>query len=346
MVKVGFVMALRGGLIGAGYFAANHLHSWREVDGADIVAVCDLDETKARQAAADYHIAAVYTDARQMMREAQLDFVDIVTTPESHRFLVELAAEHHLHTICQKPFAPSMADACAMVAACEQAGVQLLVHENFRWQYPMQLVQEHSAAIGDIFFGRIEFRTAYDIYAVQPYLATDELFIIYDVGIHLFDLARFFMGEVASLMCHTRRVNPKIKGEDVATIMLKMTSGATCLVTASYASHWETENFPETTVHLEGNQGTVHLARDYQFKAVRGGEVINLHAVPEKLTWMRPPGHIIQDSVIRIQQHWVDCLQSGTEPQTSGKDNLKTLELVFGAYQSAASGQPYQVGTL
>jgi D-apiose dehydrogenase len=74
---------------------------------------------------------------------------------------------------------------------------------------------------------------------------------------------------------------------------------------------------------------------------VRGGEVINLHATPQKRAWMRPPGHIIQDSVIQIQQHWADCLQTGTAPQTSGKDNLKTLELVFGAYQAAASGQPY-----
>jgi D-apiose dehydrogenase len=238
MLKGRLGRALRGGLIGTGYFVANHLHSWHEVEGADIVAVCDLDETKAQQAATDYSIAAVYTDARQMMREAQLDFVDIVTTPESHRFLVELAAEHRLHTICQKPFAPSMADARAMVAACEQAGVQLMVHENFRWQYPMQLVREHSDTIGDLFFGRIEFRTTFDIYAVQPYLATDEHFIIYDLGIHLLDLARYFIGEVASLMCHTQRVNPKIKGEDVATIMLKMTSGATCLLTASYASHW------------------------------------------------------------------------------------------------------------
>jgi D-apiose dehydrogenase len=339
-------MTLRGGLIGAGYFAANHLHSWREVEGAEIVAVCDLNEARARQAASDYGIAASYTDARQMMNEAQLDFVDIVTTPESHRLLVELAAEHRLHTICQKPFAPSMSDARAMVAACENAGVQLMVHENFRWQYPMQLVQEHSTSIGDIFFGRIEFRTAYDIYTFQPYLAKDENFIIYDLGIHLLDLARFYMGEVASLMGHTRRINPKINGEDAATMMLKMTSGATCLVTASYASQWETENFPETTVHLEGNQGTVHLARDYQFKAVHNGEVVNLHAVPEQLAWMRPPGHIIQDSVIRIQQHWVNCLKTGTEPQTSGKDNMKTLELVFGAYQSAATGQPYQTGTL
>jgi D-apiose dehydrogenase len=339
-------MTLRGGLIGAGFFAYNHFNAWREVEGAEIVAVCDVDQSKARQAAADYNIESVYTDAHQMLREAKLDFVDIVTTPESHRLLVELAAEHKLHTICQKPLAPSMSDARAMVSACEQAGVQLMVHENFRWQYPMQLAREHSTTIGDLFFGRIEFRTGYDIYAVQPYLAQDERFIIRDLGIHLLDLARFFMGEVESLMCYTQRVNPKIKAEDVATIMLKMTSGATCLVTASYATKNQPDHFPETTVHLEGSQGTVQLGHDYQLKTVRNGEIITSEIPPQQRAWMRPPRHVVQDSVIRIQQHWVDCLKTGTETQTSGSDNLKTLELVFGAYQSADSGQPYQMGTL
>jgi predicted dehydrogenase len=339
-------MTLRGGLIGAGFFAYNHFNAWREVEGAEIVAVCDVDESKAQQAAVDYNIPSVYTGARQMMREAKLDFVDIVTTPESHRFLVELAAEHKLHTICQKPLSISMSDARAMVDTCEQAGVQLMVHENFRWQYPMQLAREHSTTIGDLFFGRIEFRTGYDIYAVQPYLAQDERFIIRDLGIHLLDLARFFMGEVESLMCYTQRVNPNIKAEDVATIMLKMTSGATCLVTCSYATKNQPDHFPETTVHLEGNQGTVQLGHDYHLKVVHGSEVTTPALVPQQLAWMRPPRHVVQDSVIRIQQHWVDCLRTGAASQTSGSDNLRTLELVFGAYQSADSGQPYLMGTL
>jgi D-apiose dehydrogenase len=71
-----------------------------------------------------------------MLAAEKLDFVDIITTVESHRPLVELAAGHGLPVICQKPFALDMADARAMVEACERAGVPLMVHENFRWQSP------------------------------------------------------------------------------------------------------------------------------------------------------------------------------------------------------------------
>lgn len=337
-------MTLKGGLIGAGYFSYNHLNGWREVDGAEIVAVCDLDENKAQQAASKFGIESVYTDARHMMQVAGLDFVDIVTTPESHRLVVELAAEHRLHTICQKPFAPSMEDARFMVDACDNAGVKLMVHENFRWQRPMLKTKDRVNIIGDLFFGRIDFRSAYDVFANQPYLAKDEHFIIYDLGIHLLDLARFFMGNMTQLMCQTQHVNPNINGEDVATIMLQNDEGSTCLVTASYYSQWETENFPETLVHLEGNRGTVHLERNYQLKTICDGDITSEDVESERLDWMTPPGHVIQDSVVSIQQHWVSCLDNDKEPQTSGRDNLQTLELVFGAYQSAETGQPYKMG--
>ncbi len=337
---------LRGAVIGCGYFAQNHLHGWQELDGVEIVAVCDIDGSKARQTAQKFGIPAGFTDAEQLLQQsAALDFVDIVTTPESHRALVELAARYRKHTSCQKPLAPLLADARAMVTACEQAGVQFMVFENFRWQTPMLRLKSHLDAIGEVFFGRIYFRSAYDVYANQPYLAEDERFILYDLGIHLFDLARFFMGEVEHLTCLTQRVNPKIKGEDVATVLMKMHSGATCIVDLSFASHCDVESFPQTFVYLEGAEGSICLGHDYDLTVVQGKQVTHETVAPASYRWSHPPHEAVQESVVAVQRHWVDCLRHNREPDTSGSDNLKTLELVFGAYESAATGQPYQVGT-
>ena len=58
----------------------------------------------------------------------------------------------------------------------------------------------------------------------------------------------------------------------------------------------------------------------------------------ELLPWATLPWHVVQDSVLAIQRHWVDCLREGREPDTSGADNLATLELTFGAYRSAERG--------
>jgi predicted dehydrogenase len=336
---------LRGAVIGCGYFAQNHLYGWQVTDGVEIIAVCDIDEAKARQTAEKFGIPSTFTDAEQLLQQsAPLDFIDIVTTPESHRALVELSARYEKHTICQKPVAPSLADARAMVAACEQAGVQFMVFENFRWQRPMLRLKSHLAAIGDVFFGRVYFRSGYDVYANQPYLAEDERFILYDLGIHLFDLARFFMGEVEHLTCLTQRVNPKIKGEDVATILMKMRSGETCIVDLSYASQCEVESFPQTLVYLEGTEGSISLDRDYRLTIVKGKQVTPETVAPAIYPWSHPPHEAVQESVVNVQRHWVNCLRHNREPDTSGSDNLKTLELVFGAYESAATGLPYRVG--
>jgi predicted dehydrogenase len=61
---------------------------------------------------------------------------------------------------------------------------------------------------------------------------------------------------------------------------------------------------------------------------------------PALLPWASRPWHNIQESVSLIEQHWADCLREGKEPQTSGRDNLKTFALVEAAYRSAGNGRP------
>jgi D-apiose dehydrogenase len=335
---------LRGGLIGCGYFARNHLHAWREVDGARIAAVCDLNRARAEVTGAEFGINAVYDDVGTMLRAEPLDFVDIVTQPATHRELVELAARHRVHVICQKPIATALDDARAMVEACEMARVEFMIHENFRWQTPLREVKSAAAAIGELFFGQISFRSAWDVYANQPYLAEDPRFIVFDLGVHLLDLARFYLGEVKQLFCLTQRVKPRIRAEDVATILMQMESGATTIVDLSYASRLDDETFPQTLVHLDGSVGSVTLDRDYQLTIVNGEGVQRRHVPPRMYPWSEKPGINIQESVVSIQQHWVECLRTGERPETNGRDNLLTIDLVFGSYQSAESGQPYLIG--
>jgi predicted dehydrogenase len=229
-----------------------------------------------------------------------------------------------------------------MAVACKQAGVMLMVHENFRWQRPMRALKAAAEKIGDLFFGRVIFRNAHDIFTNQPYLAEDERFIIYDLGNHLLDMARFFMGDVHQVFCHTQSVNPNVRGEDTATIVLGLESGASCVVEACYFSHLERDVFPQTLIHLEGTRGSATLSENYALTTVVNGKVEKAHVPPQPPSWASGSGVAIQESVVAIEQHFVDCLASGREPETSGLDNLRTLELVFGAYESAESGMVYR----
>ena len=103
---------LRGTLIGCGFFAENHLNAWTSMrdtplEGVELVAVCDLDLTKAEAAAHRFGIPRAYADAETMLAEQKPDFVDIATTLPSHRPLVELAARHGVPAICQNPSPPA-----------------------------------------------------------------------------------------------------------------------------------------------------------------------------------------------------------------------------------------------
>ncbi len=340
--------ALKGGLIGCGFFAVNHMHGWRDAEGADIVAICDRDEARLKAVGDQFGIARRYRDAAEMMAKEALDFVDIATTVNSHRALVELAASHKLPTICQKPFAPSLADAKAMVEACRKAGVPLMVHENFRWQSPIQAVKAvlESGEIGAPFFGRISFRSGYDVFSGQPYLAEGKRFIIEDLGIHILDIARFLFGDVTALTSRTRRINPRIKGEDVATMLLDHEDGTTSVVDCSYATRLAVEPFPETLVEIDGSEGTLRLAQGYRLTVAGKSGVSERDVSPPLLPWASRPWHNIQESVAAIEQHWADCLRESKEPSTSGADNLKTFALVEAAYAGAESGKPVRLADL
>ena len=332
---------MRIAVIGCGFFARNHLHAWQAIDGAEVVALCDRDAGALERCGAEFAVARRHADAAALFAEGGFDAVDIATTVGSHRALVEMAARHAVHAICQKPFAATMQDARAMVAAMEASGKVLMVHENFRWQSAVRRVIEavRGGAIGTPFFGRVSFRSGYDVFAGQPYLAEGERFIIEDLGIHILDIARALFGDVDRIAATTRRVNPAIRGEDVATMLLAHRGGVTSVVDCSYATRRVPETFPESLIEVDGDAGHLRLDAGYRMTVQTAAGSVTHDLQPPLLPWAARPWHNIQESVLAIQRHFVDAVRAGTAPETSGRDNLQTLALVEAAYLSAAEGR-------
>lgn len=334
-------MSWRGALIGCGFFARNHMHGWAESEGADIVAVCDLDREKAETMARDFGVPAVYTDAAEMLRDERPDFVDVATTVESHRPLVELSLAHGALTVCQKPFAETFADAAAMVQAATKAGRPLVIHENFRWQRPLMALKARLDAgqVGTPTFCRLSFRHGYDVYAGQPYLATTERFGLMDVGIHLYDVARYLLGDARDVHCRTQSLKPGIAGEDAFIATLRHDAGPVTSVECSFFSKIAPDPFPETLVWLEGDAGTLELAQGYRLRVHRDGEVREESVEPAVPAWGAKPWHAVQDSVASFERHVVDVLAGRAEPQPSGAHNLETLAMALASYRSAETGE-------
>lgn len=339
---------MKGALIGCGFFAVNQMHGWQDLPDVEIVAICDRDAERLQLVGDQFGVSRRYLSADAMFADGGFDFVDIATTVGSHRALVELAATHKIPTICQKPFAPTLDDAKAMVKAADDAGIALMIHENFRWQTPILAAKAAvaSGAIGVPFWGRISFRSGFDVFSGQPYLAKGKRFIIEDLGIHSLDIARFLFGDASRMTARTARINPAIAGEDVATMLLDHDNGVTSIVDVSYATKLPEEPFPQTFVEIDGSKGSLRLGKDYKLTVHSSEGTRESLVAPNLLPWASRPWHNIQESVALIQKHWFERLLSGQQPDTSGRDNLKTFALVEAAYLSAERGETVAVGDL
>ena len=142
--EMGKDMADRIGVavVGCGFFAQNHLNAWRDLkrEGVELVAVCDIDKSKAEAAAKNFNVPKAYTDLDEMLAKEKIGLIDIVTRVETHKEQVLKTVAKGIPTIVQKPFGFDLGDCRAMTLAAKKAGVFLAVHENFRFQSPLRRI--------------------------------------------------------------------------------------------------------------------------------------------------------------------------------------------------------------
>lgn len=347
---------LRFAILGTGFWSRYQLAAWRELNGAECVALYNRTRAKAERLAQECGVPAVpavYDDAERLLREQELDFVDIITDVDTHAQFVKLAATHGVAVICQKPMAPALGIAEAMVTACRHAGVPFYVHENWRWQTPLRELKRVLLAgrIGRPFRARLQFVCSFPVFVNQPFLKELDQFILTDIGSHILDTARFLFGEAHDLYCKTQRVHRDIKGEDVATVTMTMggdtTTGAdgiTVVCDMSYASRSEHERFPQTFAFVEGEKGSAELATDYWIRVTTATGTHSCRYPPPRYAWADPAYDVVHASIVPCNANLLHALRGDGVAETSGEDNLKTVRLVFAAYESARSGQAIRFG--
>jgi predicted dehydrogenase len=328
---------LRFAILGTGFWARYQLAAWRELSGVRCVALYNRTRSKADLLAKEFDVPATYDGAEALIDREKPDFLDIITDVGTHRHFVELAASRRIPVICQKPMAPNLPDAEAMVGACRSAAVPCFVHENWRWQTPMRELKRilDAGTIGTPFRARIDFVCSFPVFDNQPFLKELEQFILTDIGSHVLDIPRFLFGEAASLYCQTRRVNPAIKGEDVATVILQMINGPTTVCNLSYASRTATERFPETYVFIEGSEGSLDLGPDFWIRTTTAiGTTSNRYPAAE-YPWADPRYALVHSSIVDCNRNILRALNGAAPAETIAEDNLKTVRLVHAAYDSA-----------
>jgi len=334
---------LRVAGVGAGYFAQFHLAGWKAIPEAEVVALCDRDESRARAYAERFGIPRVFVDAAQMLDAVTPDLVDIVTPPATHAALVAEAARRKLPAICQKALAPTYAEAVALVETAERAGSLLVAHENFRWtpwhREAKRLIDGgHLGALHGVAFrlrpGDGQGPRAY--LDRQPYFQQMPRLLVYETAIHWIDTFRFLMGEVTAVYARLRRLNPVIAGEDAGYIVFEFAGGATGLFDGNRLNDHVAAN-PRRTMGemwLEGSAGVLRLDGEARlwWKPHHGAEREHRYEAG-------PADTFAGGACEHLQRHVVRHLRDRAPLENTAREYLASLRVQEAVYRSHAEGR-------
>ena len=333
---------LKFAILGTGFWSQFQLGAWLELDGVECVALYNRTKHKADDLASRFGIARTYDDPDELFQNEELDFVDIITDVDTHFKFVEMAVKYEVRNIiCQKPMAPDFETAKKMMKVCEDAGANFYIHENYRWERPLRRFKEilDSGIIGKPFKARVTFNSGFPVFENQPFLAELDKFILTDMGSHVFDVTRFMFGECERLWCQKLTVNPKIKGEDVASVMMQMKNGMPVFAELSYASIVEDDAFTTVFILVEGEKGSLYMGPGFEIRTTtKDGTSSEVVTFPS-YDWADPDYIVNHESGIPINKNILDDMLNRGKAETTGKDNFETVKMVWAAYESAESGR-------
>ena len=324
---------LRIGFVGAGAISQYHLVGWSEMADAQVVAICDIDQAKARAKAQAFNIPNVYADFRTMIEREQLDAVDIVTPVGTHAALTRLAADAGLHVSCQKPLTPTVREAEQLIAYVGER-VRFMVHENYRFRPHYVKIREwlEQGRVGEITQAQMTVRCQgmIEVNGVppfllnrQPYLKDFTRLLIFESLIHNLDVMRVLLGPLEVVAAQVAKVNRELAGEDAAVVLLKGAGGFSAVLDGNISAPGYGP-LPTDRFEIIGTRGTLVFDRD-RLTMVGSNDAPVVFDLAKNY-------QICFSSAVR---EFVRGLRDGKPFAIDRLDNLETLKLMESCYVAA-----------
>jgi predicted dehydrogenase len=334
------------GVVGLG-MGRGHAEGYQAHPGAELVALCDLDENRLKSTAAQLKVRQTYSDLKTMLDQADLDAVSIAVPNKLHAPLTIQALRAGLHVLCEKPMATTVRQAERMKEAAEKARKNLMINFSFRFTEASHMLKQQVEAgvIGDIYFGR----SVWHRYRGMPggWFADKEMAgggPLIDLGVHRLDLALWLMGypEPVAVSGSTydyiareekvRQQGQHYTVEDLACGLVKFANGATLLLEASWALNIrESEHMLTVLYGTRGSLEQKNVEGGYQFVAeIFAEENGNIFTKTlEKRKAYTPTAY----------HEFVDSILEKRPPLATGEEGLKVMKILEGIYKSAQTGK-------
>lgn len=367
---------LKIGLIGTGAISNLHLLAMNMAkEKVKLTAVCDIREDAVRQFASQAKIKAVYTDALMMLKEADIEAVDICASHHVHRDLAVASAEAGKHVLLEKPMAISLQECRDIIAATQKAGTTLMIGQQLRYVPSYIAVQKliKDGELGEVWGLRSDSWLPVVMSRSVPdsYTTPNEAIkwrrdgkkagggsLIWN-AMHFIDLFRYFIGDSKRVFARCWTNHPDMTGgaEDRVMATIEFENGAIGHISNSWST-WTPWMFQFMILGTKCSIYTPALPDGNPLEQHEAPAVISCakHDVPERRSGImpscsfvaiNPPEEVFSRNPFTNElAHFADCCRSGKEPISSGKDNLGTMKIVFGIYESSRTGKIVDLNTL
>lgn len=325
---------LRVAIIGCGVISEAHIKAYAQHgERARITVCCDVDLARAAERAALVGDARATTSFEEVLRDPDIDAVEILTPHHLHRDAVIAAAEAGKHILCQKPLAPTLEDCDAMIAAADRAGVVLYYGEMNHTLPAVALAQQ---AIADGRIGTlVGLQATYAQWQGGQYLSTAWRYDpalsggghLLDGGIHILDILLSLGGPVSAVQCVTTQFRPELGAEDTAMLNLRFHGGHLGSMFSTHASGvWP----PYPNVMVIGTEGTLAHGGHH------GALTLHRRDLPEgREVLLDQRG----DPFATMIGRYLDTVLDGAPNPSPGQVGRDNLQLVLAAYESARTGR-------
>lgn len=331
------------GVIGAGLIANQHATAFARVPQARVLAVADPDHARALRLAQTYGLGHVYDDYRRVLERDDIDVICVGTPNDTHRDIVVDAAHAGKHIICEKPLATTMAQAEEMLAATEQAGVKLMYAELvcFAPRYVRAKELLHEGAFGRVFqirHGETHYGPHSDWFWQGERSGGG---VLMDMGCHSIEIIRWLYDK-PDVQSVTAELGTFVHGgrtnlEDHALVIMRFEGDRLGLIETS----WAKPGGMDDRLDIQGSAGTCHGDMMQQSSLFTYSDVGYGYSV-EKGTTTGYSFAVAEEyynyGMPQEMQHFVDCLLEDREAIETGADGKVSLEIIYAAYRSAATG--------
>lgn len=334
-------------IIGCGKIAECHAVALASSPSSRLVAVCDVNEDRARNLAERYGAVSVYTDAEKMFRDQSVQMVSICTPSGTREKVVRLAASVKAHVLCEKPFSATLQQADSMIANCRQAGVKLgVIFQRRFWQSSQRLrkaIDEgklNQPVLGECIVKYCRLPEFYQKFPAKARIRMEGGGVLANQAIHCIDLLQWYMGEPAEIFGYIDRYLHKgIEVEDSAVAVIKFKSGAMATIEASVVQN--PGLFSRVTVH--GDNGVSASIFEQPPETVGYHDIWTVpgedKCVVESMVEARERERFPYYHVLQIND-FLQAIIKDREPAVTGEEGRKSLEIVAAIYKSAQTGVP------